>query len=48
MKGFLSDPDSELYDNDNLKKHLKNVLRTRFIFSEGEGLDDIVMMREQV
>ena len=22
MKGFLSDPDSEPYDNDNLKKHL--------------------------
>ena len=25
MKGFLSDPDSEPYDNWNLKKHLKTL-----------------------
>ena len=47
MKGYLCNPDSEPYDHYSLKKRLKNSLRTQFIFSEGECLDDIVTMREQ-
>ena len=46
MKGYLSNPDSEPYDNYSLKKKLKERFKDRIIFSEGEGLDDIVTMRE--
>ena len=47
MKGFLSNPDSEPYDNWSLKKHLKERFKDTIHFSEGGGLDDIVTMREQ-
>ena len=47
MKGYLSNPNSEPYDNYSLKKHLKELLKDSIIFSEGEGLDNIVTMREQ-
>ena len=47
MKGYLSNPDLEPYDNYNLKKRLKKRCKDSIHFSEGEGLDDIVTMREQ-
>ena len=47
MKGYLSNPNSEPYDNYSLKKHLKELLKDSIIFSEGKGLDNIVTMREQ-
>ena len=47
MKRFLSNPDSEPYDNQSLKKHPKERFKDSIHFSEGEGLDDIVTMREQ-
>ena len=47
MKGYLCNPDLEPYDNYNFKKRLKKRFKDSIHFSEGEGLDDIVTMREQ-
>ena len=47
MKGFLSNPDSEPYDNWSQKKHLKEHFRESIYFSEGEDLRDVVTMTEQ-
>ena len=47
MKGYLCNPDLEPYDNYNLKKRLKKRFKDSIHFSEREGLDDIVTMREQ-
>ncbi len=47
MKGFLSSPDSAPYGNYYLKTLLKNRYGDSIHFAEGEGLDDIVTMREQ-
>ena len=47
MKDYLCNPDSEAYDNYSLKKHLKEHFKDPIYFCEGEGLDNIVTMREQ-
>ena len=47
MKGYLCNPDSEPYDNYSLKNRLKKRFKDSIHFFEGEGLDDIVTMREQ-
>ena len=47
MKGYLCNPDSEAYDNYSLKKHLKKHFKDSIHFCEGEGLENIVTMREQ-
>ena len=47
MKGFLFSPDSAPYGNYYLKTLLKNRYGDSIHFAEGEGVDDIVTMREQ-
>ena len=47
MKGFLSNPDSEPYDNWSQKKHLKEHFRESIYFSEGEDLRDVITMTEK-
>ena len=47
MNGYLSNPDSEPYDNYSMKKKLKEHFKDSVHFSEAEGLGDIVTMREQ-
>ena len=47
MIGFLSSPDSVPYGNQYLKTMLRNHYGDSIHFAEGEGLDDIVTMKEQ-
>ncbi len=47
MKESLTNPDSEPYGNQYLKKKLREQYQDNVHFTEGEGLHDIVTMREK-
>lgn len=47
MKESLTNPDSEPYGNQYLKRKLRKQYQDNVHFTEGEGLHDIVTMREK-
>ncbi len=47
MKESLTNPDSEPYGNQYLKRKLREQYQDNVHFTEGEGLHDIVTMREK-
>ncbi len=47
MKESLTNPDSEPYGNQYLKRKLREQYQDNVHFNEGEGLHDIVTMREK-